>query len=231
MEMQVTYDPNEAIKVWSDGLSQPKLAWGRKLKFSEKCGILAALAQGAPHRILMQAFDLSSATVSQISTCLNQGSQRYVDVAREWNNLGQEEFRRRYYPEELHWRLMRIKSEAPGPGDIVNAVKGPRKRASKYSFENYGVVSVTTRYHETWHWRIDWLKPKPESPEGWYCGQCHDDRGTHDKLWRGRSLTEQENEDLLPEPQPFRTSSLAFDYVHEFYGVTSPRGGAKNLGD
>src|SRR3974390_3345826 len=133
--MQTEYDPNEAIKVWSDGSSQPQLAYGRKLKFSEKCGILAALVQGARHQVIMKAFGLSRATVSQLATCLNKGAYRYADVAREYHNFGAEEFRKRYYTEELHWRLMRVRNELPKPGDVVG--RSPDPRASKFSYANY----------------------------------------------------------------------------------------------
>jgi hypothetical protein len=225
------FDPNEAVKVWA---REPKHAYGRRLKFSERCNVMAALVEGARHVLIMKAFGLSRATVSQIATALNQGSQRYADVAREYRNLGPEEFRRRYYTEDLHWRLRRVANEAPAPGDIAVTHIGPDRRASKFSYPNYGVVSVTDRYHETHHYRIDWLRPKPEAAEGWYYAYCMDDRGTHDKSdpWTGRHLSDEDYQadPDAPDLQPCRTSSLAFDEIHDRHSVPSPRGGARHMG-
>jgi hypothetical protein len=44
---------------------------GRKLTFKEKCGVFAALYDGASNKLISRAFDLSVQTVSKLSGCLD----------------------------------------------------------------------------------------------------------------------------------------------------------------
>jgi hypothetical protein len=112
----------------------------RKLTFVEKCGAFAALYEGARNQVVARAFGISIQATSKLSGCLendpdpyrseltgdgeatrilmdhnrNRKASRvrhYEEIGREFEALGREEFRRRYYTERVHKRIMLAKIE------------------------------------------------------------------------------------------------------------------------
>jgi hypothetical protein len=177
-------------------------AYGRKLLFSEKCGLAYALRRGERHAVAAQAFGLSAATVSMLARCLQPASRHYRDVWNEFRALGEEAFRDRYYPPELHFRLKRIRlglTHLPGgEADIAPARKGPDPRAAKYAGPFTlpdGTTGAVSLQPGGWAFKLD-------GEPGFRGAECL--RGAVDF-------------------EPFASSSTAFDGAHEFWGYESPR--------
>lgn len=191
--------------------------YGRKLLFSEQCGLAYALSKGERHDIVAEAFNLSLATVSALARCLQSHTKAYRDVWAEYRDRGEDNFRDTYYSEELHFRLKRVRLGlthlAPDSDDIAPKQTGPDPRAAKYAFENFGPVTIDGD-----EWRID-LSPIPTLPPGWYFGPCDGKERTDlASVYYG-----EERVYGRVDPEPFTSSSLAFDGIYSVNGYDSPR--------
>lgn len=182
--------------------------YGRKLTFSEKCGIAYFLAKNVDkaHATVAKAFNLSVSTVSMLANALDPNGKRYRDVWAAFYELGEETFADRYYTPDLHFRLKRVRLElthlADGQ-DVAPKQSGPDPRAAKYQGEH--VLPDNSQ------WAIA-LHEGEELPRGWYFRLLPD--GPPHGAERVRGALGHE---------PFRTSSDAFDAVYEINGYDSPR--------
>ena len=183
--------------------SQPQ--YGRKLTFSEKCGLAIAL-RTVPHKPVREAFNLSRATVSLLAHALEPGRNHYREIREQFELMGEDAFRERYYTPELHFRLKRVLRELThlpgGETDLAPRTFGFDPRAKKY--EGWHTLPDGMRFHVS--------KPVTVERLGWYF------KLDADNTWRGA-----ESERGAADLEPFRTSSEAFDAAHKFWGYESPR--------
>jgi hypothetical protein len=196
--------PREELAKWA---SENPPIYGRKLSFSEKCGIAYALRSGGvTHKDVREAFNLSAATVSLLASALTSDSRRYRDVWAEFENKGAEAFAAEHY-EPLHMRFKRVRLKTHlTEGDVAPKQKGPDPRARKYKGEH------TLPDNSLWL-ITDELNGAP-LPYGWYFTSLE----TNEKLWRGAErLRGAEGH------EPFQTSAEAFDGLYEINGYESPR--------
>ncbi len=187
----------------------------RKLSFYGQCSAFYALHAGASRTLVAKAFGVTQSTVSLLANCLagpgRDGKWRYAGVAEEFNRLGEKAFAERYYTEETHLRLMRIKMNIAEAADQRGS-HGPNPNADKYSTANYGVFEIDGDCY-----RIDWVT-REFCGEGWHYAPC-DEAGTVDdpSRYTGHYVEETRAD------RPFRTSAAAYDAVYEAYGQISPR--------
>jgi hypothetical protein len=191
--------------------------YGRKLLFSEKCGLAYALSKGERADVVAEAFNLSHATISQLARCLQPHGKAYRDVWADYQARGEENFRDTWYSEELHFRLKRVRLGlthlAPDTDDIAPKQSGPDPRAAKYAFVNFGPVTI-----EGEEWRIDW-SPIADWPTGWYFGPCDGkERADPASAYYGAERVRG-----AEGHEPFNSSSLAFDGIWTINGYESPR--------
>lgn len=106
---------------------------GPKLSFAEKCAVFHALRQHIPPSIVAKAFGITAATASNIKSASVRG--RYHEVARELERLGELEFRDRYYTDDAHTRLMRVKYKAEVTDRYLGA---PNRKANKFAVDKVG---------------------------------------------------------------------------------------------
>lgn len=175
----------------------------RKLTFSEQCGLAYALANKLKHAIVAKAFGLSRATVSHLANCLERNGRHYPQVRAEYQALGAEAFKLKYYA-PLHWRLKRTKldlNHLPGGEDDIARPAGSDPRAAKYA----GPITLD----DGTRWEIVWRS----EPLGWAIHNLD-----LPDIWHGAEWIPG-NEDF----EPFRTSSAAYDAVHYCNGYESPR--------
>ena len=185
-------------------------AYGRKLVFSQKCGLAFALKAGMPPWVIEEAFGLSRTGISYLKTCLDDRDRKpshYGDVWAEYCALGDERFRIKYYTSELHSRLRRIWTKTPAAGDLAVKRGGSNPHALKYSFENFGPIDIDG---------VDWGVFHEGDPPGWYCRALNPREGYKNFIGL-HSLHGREDH------EPFASSSLAFDGLHDFHGYLSPR--------
>jgi hypothetical protein len=217
MSNEHDHKPQNHHEEFKEYLATLPPVYGRKLLFSEQCGLAYALSKGERADVVAEAFNLSHATVSQLARCLQPHGKAYRDVYENFKELGEEHFRDTWYSEELHFRLKRVRLGlthlSPDGDDVAPKQSGPDPRAAKYAFENFGPVTVDGD-----EWRID-LSPNPDLPPGWYFGPCDgkeraDPASVHYGAERVRGAEGHE---------PFNSSSLAFDAIWAINGYDSPR--------
>jgi hypothetical protein len=190
-------NPREELAQWAK--DNPPL-YGRKLSFSEKCGIAYALhSGGVMHKDVREAFNLSPATVSLLANALHLDGKRYRDVREEFEALGEEAFaEKHYFP--LHMRFKRVRAKILVEGDIAPKQIGPDPRARKYEGEHVLPDNST--------WRVFF------ADRGWWFAELDGEKTYGAEALRGALGHE-----------PFRTSAEAFDGVYEIngYGNVNPR--------
>jgi hypothetical protein len=208
------FDAGKAIAELLEG--QP-LRSGQRLPFHEKCAAFYALQMGVSPRVVMQAFGINAATASHLKHASERRRGRqahYPDVAREYERLGERPFRDRYYNDDVHTRLMRIKYDVAQPGD-QRGPRGPSIRANKFSFENYGAFPT-----KLGPYRIDWMELhglEGKQYAGWWFIPCNPDTNG-DRMegadYQGaETLKEGNPRDEPPRSYrfPFRTSAAAYN--------------------
>jgi hypothetical protein len=197
-----------------------------RLAFPDQCALfIAARDRMAPHPILAQAFGVTPGTVSAIANCLNPARRihKYASVAKEYDRLGDEPFAQRYWREEHAARILRLKYDAPEPGDNRRSF-APNPLADKFSFARFNAFAVPKPLGGTEFFRVDWVKA--EMREGWYFRSCADNGEVPPDaplgligLYCGRDAID-ENARYL---EPFRTSAEAYDGAFTIMGESSPR--------
>lgn len=187
---------HEAFEEYLRGLPNPR---GRKLSFSDKCGIAYALHRGEKITVICEAFALSRATASNLRHALEPGRKHYGDVRAELERLGQEPFKEKYFTLEFNMRLQRVRrglTHLDETGrDLAPRTFGPDQYAKKYAGEH------TLEDGSIWH--VDWR------PEGWRIKPVHPE--AQDYWGEERGIT------------PCRTSAEAFDLIYELNGWPTPR--------
>lgn len=211
------FNPKAALAQLLDGLPTP----GRGISFNEKCAALCCLRGLTPRPVVMKAFGLTAATASYLANCVELpalssvippsendrplvhpperrgpkkrvASTRYADVASEFERLGEDEFMRIYYTDEVHTRLMEAKHLGMGKERTAN------RKADKYA-----------GLHQTsWGpYFIDWRDSKRNaSKSGWLFIRATEEGQPDTKFseWRGQEMV---NVNLDPSmPVAFFTS-------------------------
>jgi hypothetical protein len=191
--------------------------YGRKLTFSEKCGIASALKKGVSHTVVAKAFNLSRATVSLLANCLQPGAKHYPDVYRELQTIGPQRFHEKHYTREMHYRLKRVRDGLiqldENQTDIAPGQPGPDPRATKYAGEFL--------LPDNSSWKI-FFRPSDDNhiPTGWYFMMLAADG--HPPL----GITEFHGAERIRGAdghEPFRTSADAFDGLYAVNGWPNPR--------
>jgi hypothetical protein len=207
--------PREELAQWAK--DNPPL-YGRKLSFSEKCGIAYALhSGGVTPKDVREAFNLSAATVSMIAGALEPDGKRYRDVRLEFEALGDEAFGEKYYS-PLHMRFKRVRMKTHlAEGDIAPKQTGPDPRAQKYVGEQ--ILPDNSR------WQIFYSDDTGDKPRGYYFTELPE--GVHLTPGKGgvtdRGLKTYGAESLVGhvDLKPFRTSADAFDAIYEINGYSN----------
>ena len=181
-----------------------RAAVGNRLSFVDQCGLFAARGI-APHSVLAKAFGVTTATVSLIANC-EKLKGRYKPLVAHLQTIGPAEFDRRYYTEEIHLRITRLKHDVAKTGDD-RSLKGPNHLADKYAHANFGAFNIPNYKGEQSTWRVEWIGG---DPPGWRFGEEGDTI-----FWQGKEAVGGEG--------PFRTSADAFDGAHLAMGQDSPR--------
>ena len=234
-----SFDARAALAELTNGQSESP---GRKLSFSEQCAVLAAVRNHVKPALISAAFGVSRITVSQIGGATSKPipswqdpdrhrppykledppkprtrdpnrAPRYRAVAREFELLGEDAFIRRYYTEDIHTRLTRVRNDIEN--ERAQRVRiGPNPHAHQYAFANIGAFEV----YDNDFWRVSWT-PDPRQP-GWIFAQCQPDgapippEAKHN--WKGR-------EALGGPAKPFQTSKQAWTAAWRYCGQTPPR--------
>lgn len=188
---------------WASSGFEPR---GRKLTFSEKCGIAYALKErGVKTQTVRDAFGLSNATVSWLRHCLQPGRLHYRDVWREYQDLGPEAFAEKHYTRDLHFRFRRVLDGIRDENQTDRAVKlaGANPKAAKYR-------GVHTLPDET-QWEID-LREEGDPP-GWAIRSLE-----KPEAWHGKERIKG-----LEGWKPFETSTEAYDAIFEINQFPNPR--------
>jgi|SRR5580693_1671335 hypothetical protein len=200
------FDP---LKALAEGRSTETATPVRRLSFPDQCGLFAA-RQTAQRSVLAAAFGVTKTTVSLIANC-QKDRARYGAIAREVARLGELEFARRYYTEDMHTRIMRLKHERAEVGDDRRPL-GPTPLASKFAHARIAsFLAPDYADRPTW-FRIDWIN------NGWRFATCDPD-GSNPSEYYGPHFV---NPELDPEIG-FRTSAEAYDMAWESVGKKSPR--------
>jgi hypothetical protein len=208
-------NPRVELAQWAK--DNPPL-YGRKLSFSEKCGIAYALhSGGVMHKDVREAFNLSPATVSLLANALGPDGRRYRDVWEEFEALGEDAFaEKHYFP--LHMRFKRVRAKTHlAAGDIAPKQTGPDPRAQKYAGEQ--ILPDGSR------WQIFYSDDTGDKPRGYYFTELPE--GVHLTPGKGgvtdRGLKTYGAEALRGAltPEPFRTSADAFDGLYEINGYSN----------
>lgn len=216
---EATENHLEELEKWA--ATQPP-QYGRKLLFSEKCGIAYALKRRAVrHDIVAKAFGLSPATVSQLARCLQPTFKHYRDVYREFFRLGEMAFAEKYYTREIHFRFRRIllaMQDPEGRQDIAPKQSGPDRRAEKYATQDWRKEQDALTLPDNSHWIIGWRSDDATDwGAGWYFWPWSAPGEPQDCFGRKRAIGYSE------EDEPFRTSAEAFDALYYMNGYPSPR--------
>jgi hypothetical protein len=179
----------------------------RRLSFVDQCGLFAARDM-ATRNVLADAFGVTKTTVSLIANC-QRSRARYQAIARELARLGETEFARRYYTDEMHTRIMRLKHDRAEAHDH-RTLTAPNPLADKFSFHRHRHFLAG----DVWH-RVDWLEtPTP----GWYAAYCDENGAPLDKPFGAEVFG-----DGLQPITPYRTSAEAFDAPFLMQLLDSPR--------
>lgn len=188
---------HEELAKWAAAAPNPR---GRKLTFSEKCGIAWALkTKGVNASTVAKAFNLSGATVSWLNHCLQPDRPHYADVWREYQGLGPDAFALKHYTPDLAGRLRRVKLKLydldENQTDIAPRTFGPDPSADKYA----GPLTIDGQYFEIILREDGWLL-------------------LHDGVEHGAEWL------LRAEGRkPFRFSWDAYDAAYELMAVENPR--------
>jgi hypothetical protein len=199
------FDP---IKALAEARASYAPGVANRLSFPDQCAIYAA-RKGAQRSVLAAAFGVTKSTVSLIANS-KPGRGRYHAVAREVERLGALEFDRRYYTDEIHTRIMRLKYDRAEVGDN-RTFTAPNPRADAYAFINRRAFLAG----DVWH-RVDWLTV--DGAAGWYATYCDERGALLDKPF-GKEVFG----DGLQPITPYRTSAEAFDAPFLMQLLDSPR--------
>lgn len=224
---KVAWDPIAAIEQMR---KEAPPRFGRKLSLAQQCEAYAALQSGAAQKVVSDIFGLSAASICHLANCRNHApgrEWRYSDVWRTWRDLGEEEFLRRYYSEDLDLKIKRWRYKVPGPLDSRRTAAA-NPIADKYSFTAIG--SFTVNSPRPWVARVDWADCQlPDDdprygPPGWRYTSVEPEGSPFHNVhaYNGQEALNSE----LPVFLPFRTSADAFDAAHRQSLVPSPRTGA-----
>jgi hypothetical protein len=207
------FNPQSAIAELVAGQAQHL---GRKLSFPQKCAAFYALNMGVKPAYVTKAFGVTPGTTSNLKRAGRAPSPdhgnyqggfrpRYPEIAREFERLGAEAFRNRYYTDDVHTQLMRIKYEAEETGDN-RTPQGPNRNADRFSWDKIGAFQCGNSW-----WRVDWTYG-PGGP-GWRSTDClpngQQPEG-QETMYQG--LEANDGSGQAP-PKPFARSKFAYDGV------------------
>ena len=201
-------EPFDPIKALAELAADDADGPGRKLTFFTQCQALALTQSHIKPWVIAKVFGVTPVTISHIAGC-TKNNKRYQRVAQEWRALGQLAFDRKYYTEELHIRVAKVKYDVDGERTRFDRLK-PSQLADKKSFRTIGAFPINDEF-----WRVTWLTftHKPEK-SGWYFAYCKADgsvvEGEEKHRWYG---SEAHVDDEL---RPFRTSGYAYNAAFAF---------------
>lgn len=179
--------------------------YAQKLSFPEKCALFTALRHGEKPSTVEKAYNLSSTTVSLLRNCLT--NSHYGGVANEFWRLGEEEFERQYFRQDV---VARLKAARLDRLDLIEGVPlipgGADPRARKYAGEH------TVEGHK---FLIQWTQGR-SSVEGW---AVYD---VENQTWGGEG-----SQTGTETGKPYRTSTDAVRDLYAGYGLEGP---AKKIG-
>jgi len=224
-----SFDPRKAF---AEALEGQTTSGGPSLTFADKCAALCCLRGLMKRSVVMRAFGITGPTASYLANCVElpslaslipedeTGRQhplpqrrgyktdrtkhygRYLDVAHEFNQLGEALFMQKYYTDEVHQRILRAK--------YLNEDKtkrGSNPKADKYAFDNHGPIRTNEGL-----FRIEWRVSVHDPNKGGWFYNCTDENGevplpTEQFPWRGQETLNSE----LRQRTPFRTSAQALN--------------------
>ena len=204
------FDPEKALaELAGDQTDGP----GRKLSLHDQCAAFALIKSHVKRSVIAKTFAVTPGTVSHIAGC--EENNRYPRVAREWRELGQRAFDRKYFTEKLHIKVAQVKYDIDNEGSRLVRT-APSRLADKKAFRTIGAFPIKDEF-----WRVTWLT-FPNKPEktGWYFAYCKADGSVVDNeekhRWYGAEEPEQE---LIP----YRTSGYAYNAAFAFCHTSPPR--------
>lgn len=125
---------------WLDEfLSSPGPGFTRRPSFEKRCGIFYVLyksdKRGSGNRdrltqaTIARAFGITQGAASRLAKALEPGHggpNKFKKIADEWNRLGEEEFGRKYFTDEMREQLTAARREKSpsGPNPASNSHKG-----------------------------------------------------------------------------------------------------------
>ena len=207
-------EPFDAIKAFAELTAGDADGPGRKLTFFDQCAALALTQSHIKPWIIAKAFGITKVTVSHIAGC-TKNNNRYRRVAQEWRALGQLAFDRKYYTEELHIQVAKVKYDVDGARTRLDRT-APSRLADKKSFRTIGAFPINDEF-----WRVDWRQWKDfPKQNGWYFSYCKADGTPIEGETKLRAYGAEQPD---ADPIPFRTSGYAYNAAFAFVGAPIPR--------